>query len=504
LWSIVIERSSSPDVQGVLFVHSRRKEENDQICLGSSELFQNSSALVSRSSTAPDTTRNFKPNFKQPYKKDRQTCSHCGIVGHTVEKCYKIHGFPPGFKFTKSRIVGDSSAHQVQTHADGSSSQFVSQFTHPDVPQFTPEQCQQLLAMLKPPSLDNAPSPSAHHVGLTTYSRDQLIPHMSGISPSSSINFHPLNLDPKFSIFSSCHSVSPASTISSKWIIDTGATDHMICSISFFTSITATISTSIKLPNGKFAAVTHIGTVQISAHLVLTNVLCVPSFSFNLLSVSKLIKSIPCCFILFANFCFIQSLTTWMTIGLGELQDSLYYLVQNPAASSSSTRTTKSALSLPFSASVKTVCTDLWHFRLGHLPSSRIKLLATNNHAISCDSSDSICTIYPLAKHKRLTFLVSMSHSSAMFDLIHCDIWGPLSTQSINGCSYFLTIVDDYSLFTWIHLLQSKSQAASFIQNFFNLVETQFQTKIKVLRSGNGSEFHMANFFLFQRSSTST
>lgn len=456
-------------------------------------VFQNSSALLSRSSATPDANRNFKSNFKQPYKRDRPTCSHCGIVGHTIEKCYKIHGFPPGFKFTKSRIAGDSSAHQVQSHDDGSSSQLVSQFTSQIVPQFTPEQCQQLLAMLKPPSLENAPSPSAHHVGLTIDSRDQLIPHMSGISPSSFLNFHPFNLDPKFSVFSSCNSVSPVSTICSKWIIDTGATDHMICSISFFTSITAKVSTTVKLPNGKFAAVTHIGTVQISAHLVLTNALCVPSFSFNLLSVSRLIRSIPCCFILFANFCFIQSLTTWMTIGLGELQDGLYYLVQNPATSSSLTETTKSVP--PFSASIKTVYTDPWHFRLGHLPSSRIKMLAINNPAISCDSSDSLCSICPLARQKRLAFPVSMSHSLAMFDLIHCDIWGPLSTQSINGCSYFLTIVDDYSSFTWIHLLQSKSQAASFIQNFFNLVETQFQTKIKALRSDNGSEFHMAKFF---------
>ncbi|KAL1293734.1 hypothetical protein AAHE18_19G093000 [Arachis hypogaea] len=30
-------------------------------------------------------------------KKDRPMCSHCGFLGHTVEKYYKIHGFPPGY-----------------------------------------------------------------------------------------------------------------------------------------------------------------------------------------------------------------------------------------------------------------------------------------------------------------------------------------------------------------------------------------------------------------------
>ena len=33
---------------------------------------------------------------------ERPTCSHCGLLGHTDEKCYKIHGYPFGYK-TKSR-----------------------------------------------------------------------------------------------------------------------------------------------------------------------------------------------------------------------------------------------------------------------------------------------------------------------------------------------------------------------------------------------------------------
>ena len=31
--------------------------------------------------------------------KDRLVCTHCGKTGHTVDKCYKLHGFPPRFKF---------------------------------------------------------------------------------------------------------------------------------------------------------------------------------------------------------------------------------------------------------------------------------------------------------------------------------------------------------------------------------------------------------------------
>ena len=35
-------------------------------------------------------------------RKERPTCSHYGLLGHTIKKCYKIHGYPPGYK-TKAR-----------------------------------------------------------------------------------------------------------------------------------------------------------------------------------------------------------------------------------------------------------------------------------------------------------------------------------------------------------------------------------------------------------------
>ncbi|KAL5575080.1 hypothetical protein UlMin_016779 [Ulmus minor] len=31
-------------------------------------------------------------------KKDKPICTHSGFFGYTVDKCYKIHGYPPGFK----------------------------------------------------------------------------------------------------------------------------------------------------------------------------------------------------------------------------------------------------------------------------------------------------------------------------------------------------------------------------------------------------------------------
>ena len=31
-------------------------------------------------------------------RRERPICIHCGLTGHTVDRCYKLHGFPPCYK----------------------------------------------------------------------------------------------------------------------------------------------------------------------------------------------------------------------------------------------------------------------------------------------------------------------------------------------------------------------------------------------------------------------
>ena len=106
------------------------------------------------------------------------------------------------------------------------------------------------------------------------------------------------------------HSVFSAQIVNRKdynietWIIDTGATDHIVYSVSLLTSITAISHSMVQLPNGESAVVTHVGTIQLSSHITLTNVLCVLSFSFNLLPVSSMTKTQSLCLVFLSGHCF--------------------------------------------------------------------------------------------------------------------------------------------------------------------------------------------------------
>lgn len=89
------------------------------------------------------------------------------------------------------------------------------------------------------------------------------------------------------------------------WIINTGATCHIICSTQFFTTYEPAKNVHANLSNGTQVSISHIGTVKISDKLLLKNVYCVPCFKFNLIFVSQLLKDVNCCVFLRSDCCII-------------------------------------------------------------------------------------------------------------------------------------------------------------------------------------------------------
>lgn len=70
------------------------------------------------------------------------------------------------------------------------------------------------------------------------------------------------------------------------WIVDTRATNHM-CDLKLFDSVKPIASPKpVHLSNATSIKVTHAGTITLNKAITLTNVLYIPAFKCNLLSVS--------------------------------------------------------------------------------------------------------------------------------------------------------------------------------------------------------------------------
>ena len=105
-------------------------------------------------------------------------------------------------------------------------------------------------------------------------------------------------------------------------------------------------------------------------------------------------------------------------------------------------------LFIPYANSSVSSYLDVWHYRLRHLSNNKMHILNKLYSSIPFTNCNTPCTICPITKQKKPSFLISTSISSYIFQLVDMDIWGPLFLTSIHGHKYFLTMVDDYSRHT--------------------------------------------------------
>jgi len=225
----------------------------------------------------------------------------------------------------------------------------------------------------------------------------------------------------------------------SRLILDSGATDHITSSPNLLVdSMQNTILPPVIMPSGEQAPITSTGTLHLNSVISLKNVLGVPSFKVDLMSISRITRGLNCSVTFFPCWCVLQDLATKTTIGLGKQRGGLYYLVALASTpptpkyqpSASALIATQSSHSHVISS------TDLWHYRLRHLSSSKLHFMAKTLLNFPFKFQDA-CDICALSKQCRLPFSASSISSIRPFELIHCDIWGPYKIPSLSGAKYF-------------------------------------------------------------------
>ncbi|KAK9732656.1 hypothetical protein RND81_04G013300 [Saponaria officinalis] len=366
----------------------------------------------------------FKKPRLSPHSSDSvvKICSNCNQRGHVRDDCFKLKDCT--FLWKKriyQRALGGTNVYKRSAH---------------NVDTVGASALEDEALLNDPLSTDSA-TPAGLNSSPTAISPDL----MSGIVNSvlqEVIKVFGDNSGAQTANFAGSQSFSSAFTVinapnTCDWIVDIGASDHMCSHLGLLTNIRSLERPIIvALPDGTFKTVHQMGEHHLTSSVILHNVLFVPDFKQNLLSVGKLLDD--------SN---VTDLSSKVTVIQGKRDAGLYKI--------------KGMKHL-----LDNVCSNTQNF---------------------------ICEACILAKHHIFPFDVSVSRAWNCFDLIHLDLWGPYRVPTLTSARYFLTLVDDHSRTTWSYLLQNKQQVLGSLRQFTQQVKTQFGSLIKVFRSDNGTEF---------------
>ena len=260
------------------------------------------------------------------------------------------------------------------------------------------------------------------------------------------------------------------------WILDSGASDHMTGNQSLFSQLSFSDSLpSVTLADGSQIKVRGIGQTHPLSQLSLHSVLFVPGCPFNLISISKLTRTLDVSVLFVNSSVLIQDRRTGRTIGAGHESGGLYRLT-------------------PPVACVSSTSPALAHQRLGHPSLEKLRFLVPSLSTIKSFQ----CESCQLGKHSRQSYSPSIhKRAPSPFHLVHSDIWGPSRVCSTLGYFYFVIFIDDYSRCTWIFLMKNRSDVFSIFRNFSIEIHNQFGSSIKTLRTDNAKEYLSSQFQSF-------
>ncbi|TYJ98809.1 gag/pol protein [Cucumis melo var. makuwa] len=74
-------------------------------------------------------------------------------------------------------------------------------------------------------------------------------------------------------------------------------------------------------------------------------------------------------------------------------------------------------------------------------------------------------------------------------ELIHLDLCGPMNVKARGGFEYFISFIDDYSMYGYLYLMEHKSEALEKFKEYKAEVENLLSKKIKILRSDRGGDY---------------
>lgn len=253
------------------------------------------------------------------------------------------------------------------------------------------------------------------------------------------------------------HALSALETSSankaSVWHVDSCASSHMTFDRSVLVNYTSTKPFSVEMGNSTVSKVRGYGDIILNIVVngsqnvcKLEGVLHIPAFTYSLISVGTLAKRGVRCSFDEKGFNLVRN---GHVVARGSLKNILYVL-----------DTTISALGRErsFVSSLQ-----LWHERMGHVHNAGIQNMARKKTVkgltiTSISNEKHLCEGCITGKMPRAPILkASTSRANEILNLVHTDV-SEFSTPSRGGAKYFVTFIDDKSLYVTVHPMRNKSQ----------------------------------------------
>ncbi len=146
----------------------------------------------------------------------------------------------------------------------------------------------------------------------------------------------------------------------------------------------------------------------------------------------------------------------------------------------------------------------LWHKRLGHLSIKQMKKLHSQEELEGLKEEDFKQELYceVCCLGKQATNKLNKSHklnTKERGELIHSDVCGPISPDTKGGNRYYVSFIDDFTRKSWVFLIKNKDEVLEKFKEFYTLMETQHNIKIKSILSDGGGEYVNGEFKKFAK-----
>ncbi|XP_071687077.1 uncharacterized protein [Rutidosis leptorrhynchoides] len=318
--SNLLMRDPLPDVKVAYSVVSREESHKSVTCGDKGSKMHATSFVAQTNSVSKNNnfsgnrgSSNNNNNFTKGPNPNYQ-CKKCNKLGHTIDRCYEIIGYPQNFqkKSSWSNGGGKSGSNKYVPKANNSSISKDTPGTSnpsgtpaPSVPtSFSSEQMMKLLSLI-----NEKPGNGIGHS------------NMAGIILNKSIKFNS-----NFTKFFNANATKTKRNISQGWIIDSGASQHMTGFDILLENIVdvSDLKLTVGHPNGTQAKVVKIGDLKLTNDLVLFDVLVIPEYCVSLMSVHKLSRDSGLTVSFNDSKCYIQDLRKMITKGIGNEHDGLY------------------------------------------------------------------------------------------------------------------------------------------------------------------------------------